>query len=143
MAYFGREYLDRLTRCRSRQVFQRYERANFQVLDVRHLAEDLAAGDFFAGPPFAADDDAGKRRAHIGALQLVVDLADPHPRDIGVADREITIRLGLLDFELRDEIRGAQLALPTQLTFQLANVDLCAFEQRLLLRALQQQRCLV
>ncbi len=87
--------------------------------------------------------NTAKRRANVRAANLVVDLAQPHLDEFGICYGEITIRFGLLELELGDEIGSLQLLLPAQLAVELADVDLGAFQQDLLLGALQQQRLLV
>ncbi len=124
-------------------MLERHECAHFHVDDVGQPGQRLATRDVFATTMDAARHDAGEWCADVGSPDLVINLPDADARDVGVTDGKITIRLGLLQLEFRYQARTLQLALATQLAFQLAHVDLRTLQQRLLLGALQQQGLLV
>ena len=120
-------------------MFERYERPHFHVAYVGHCCEYLASRNVFASATLATRHDAGERRADVSAADLIVDLTQSYSGELGIRDREIVIRLRLLQLELGHEARSGQLPLAPELAFELPDVDLGPFQQHLLLGALQHE----
>jgi hypothetical protein len=104
------------------------------------LREYFATRDVFAPAMCPVDHNTRERGAYIGASNLVVNLPNPDLRNVGIADCQVPIGLGLFKLKLGDEIGPLQFPLSAQLTFQLAHIDFRTLQQGLLFGALQQKR---
>jgi len=93
-------------------MFERHKCTNFHIEDIRHLRKYFTTGDILTSAMCAARNDTTKRCPNVGTTNLIVNLPQPDFDELGVRECEITIGLGLLEFEFRDEVGALQFELP-------------------------------